>query len=178
MKRMFLTFSIIALFSASALNASFKVDVNTKPGFLEPMTVAVVVAQCQPAMNCTDLANRASTIVATVMKNWRVVPKERVRQALFEQEKDSYSADDRESLAAALEAEAFFEVAVQSAATGDGNGGLKGSEVNLIVRLVRPGGQLLLQGSGAGRPRNVVTSPERVGANVIEKILEAALKKR
>jgi hypothetical protein len=31
-----------------------------------------------------------------------------------------------------------------------------------------------MHGTGTGRPRNVVTSPERVAGNVVEKILERA----
>lgn len=163
--------------SATVLNAAFKTTVNTKPGFREPLKVAVVVAQCQPSMDCADLGGRGSAAATTVMKEWTVIPSARSRQALFEQGKESYSVEDRESLATMLKADALLEIVVQSAATGDGYGGLRGSDVNLLIRLVRPGGELLLQGSGAGRPMNVVTSPERVGATVIEKILKDAIDK-
>jgi hypothetical protein len=169
---------LVGIVGATALNAAFKTSVNTKPGFRDPLSVAVVVAQCQPSMDCADLGGRGAAAVAAVMKEWKVIPSARSRQALFEQGKEVYSVEDRESLVALLNADALLEVVVQSAATGDGYGGMRGSEVNLLIRLVRPDGELLLQGSGTGRPMNVVTSPERVGATVIEKILKDALDKK
>lgn len=168
---------LAGVMGATVLNGAFKTTVNTKPGFREPLNVAVVVAQCQPSMDCADLGGRGSAAVAMIMKEWKVIPSALVRQVLFEQGEESYSVEDRKSLAAHLKADALLEVVVQNAATGDGYGGMRGSEVNLLIRLVRPDGELLLQGSGTGRPRNVVTSPERVGATVIEKILRDALGK-
>ena len=59
---------------------------------------------------------------------------------------------------------------------GSGWGGNEKSQVTVEMTLVRPTGAILLHGVGNGRPLNVVSSPERVAGNVIEKLFEEAFR--
>lgn len=54
-------------------------------------------------------------------------------------------------------------------ATGGHRGECDTEEVG-ILRLVRPTGEILFLGEGTGRPKNILSSPEKAGGEVAERI--------
>ena len=55
--------------------------------------------------------------------------------------------------------------------------GRRGSEVTVKMRIVTPGGEILMLGNGAGRALNTVSSPESIAQETFERILRKAFEK-
>lgn len=52
----------------------------------------------------------------------------------------------------------------------------KRSEVKLMLRLLRPSGEILQVCEGTGRPKNTLSSPEKAAGEVAERVFAEALK--
>lgn len=174
--------SILALaglfFAGAAQAASFKVTVTapTPLDELDLQRVVFVTVDCAPELDCADIERRALVEVQKLEAPFTVVPEAKVRALLFEQGLTSYDPELRAELAEALEVDAFFEIEVPFSEKGSGPFmGNKSSRATVELTVVTPDGKILLHGVGAGRPKNVVSSPERVAGNVIERILAEAL---
>lgn len=165
---------------SGTLQASTKVTLTAPDGFANGIVrVALVAAECAPELDCPDVLHRVLSTIRTELKlPLKIADETKVREALFKMGATEFSETQRENLAKALEVDAFFEIRIPFAARGDGYGGSKGSESKVELRLVKPSGEILMSGTGFGRPMNVVTSPERVADRTIKEILEAAFKKK
>lgn len=165
---------------AGDLNASTKVTVTAPDGFADGIVrVAIVTMDCAPQLDCPDVVHRVTTTIRTELKlALKIADETAVRKALFELGATEYDASRREALAKALSVDAFLEISIPFAERGDGYGGRHGSESKVEVRLVKTSGEILMAGTGFGRPMNVVTSPERVADRTIKEILEQAFKKK
>lgn len=161
--------------------AKFRVTVTapTPLADLELERVAFVTVDCADTMDCTGVERKALLESQKMQAPFVVVPEQQVRAALFERGHTSYTQDLREELAEALELDAVFEIAVPFGEKGSGpfrhSAAAKNSQATVEMTLFTPDGKILLHGVGTGRPKNVVTSPERVAGNVVERILKEAL---
>lgn len=171
-------FGLLCL-SHSPLMASTKVTVTAPTGFAEGVKrVALVTSTCAPQLDCPDVLRRVAATIKTELKlDLQIVSDSAVREALFKMGATEYSEQYRADLAKSLEIDALFEIQIPFAERGDGYGGRQGSESKVDLRLVKPSGEILMSGTGFGRPRNVVTSPERVADRTIKEMLEKAFKK-
>lgn len=169
---------LVGVVCTSPLFAGTTVTVTAPKGFADGLhRVALVVDQCVPEVDCSDVGRRATaTIVAELKLPLSFVSEAQVREALFKMGATSYSKERRADLATALSADAILEIDIPFAERGDGYGGRQGSEAKVEVRLVKASGEILMSGSGLGRPTNVVTSPERVADRTIKEILQKAFK--
>ena len=171
---------LLPMLAGDVLPARTKVTVTAPAGFAEGIKrIALVTPVCAPQLDCPDVIKRVTgTIQAELDLELVIVPDARVRDELFKKGATDFTPEHREELANALELDAFLEIDVLFANRGDGYGGRKGSESKVAVRLVKPTGEILMSGSGFGRPMNVVTSPERVADRTVKEILERAFPKK
>lgn len=171
---------VLVTLGAGTLEASTKVTVTAPDGFAEGIgKVALVTVECAPQLDCPDvLARVTATIRAELKLALKIAHGPAVREALFKLGATEYTESQREDLAKALALDAFLEIRIPFAERGDGYGGRQGSESKVDLRLVKPSGEILMSGTGFGRPLNVVTSPERVADRTIKAILERAFLKR
>ena len=176
--RVALTVALLCVGQGS-LMASTKVTVTAPTGFADGVKrVALVTTGCAPQLDCPDVLKRAAGTIKSELKlDLQIVSDSAVREALFKMGSTEYSEQHRADLAKSLEVDALFEIQIPFAERGDGYGGRQGSESKVELRLVKPSGEILMSGTGFGRPRNVVTSPERVADRTIKEILERAFKK-
>jgi hypothetical protein len=177
--RFWIVLALVILRSGS-LNASTKVTVTAPDGFAEGIVkVALVAAECAPELDCPSvLARLASTMKGELKLPFKIVDDSAVRNVLFKKGATEYSESHRAELAEALSLDALFEIRIPFANRGDGFGGRQGSESKVELRLVKPSGEILMTGTGFGRPMNVVTSPERVADRTLKEILEKAFEKK
>jgi hypothetical protein len=177
--RFWIVLALVILPSGS-LNASTKVTVTAPEGFADGIVrVALVAAECAPELDCPSvLARLASTMKGELKLPLKIVDDSAVRGALFKKGATEYSESHRAELAEALALDAIFEIRIPFANRGDGFGGRQGSESKVELRLVKPSGEILMSGTGFGRPMNVVTSPERVADRTLKEILEKAFEKK
>ena len=173
-------FVALVLLGAGTLEASTKVTVTAPEGFADGIVrVALVAAECAPELDCPSvLARLASTMKGELKLPLKIVDDGAVRTALFKKGATDYSESHRAELAEALSLDAIFEIRIPFAERGDGWGGRQGSESKVELRLVKPSGEILMSGTGFGRPVNVVTSPERVADRTLKEILEKAFEKK
>ena len=134
-----------------------------------------VTAACNDTLDCSDMESRIYEELSEASYSFEIVPESEVRKVLFEKGLAEYSSDLRGFLVDTLELDSIFEIEVPYSERGDGFGGKRRSMVKINLTLVDPEGKILMRGVGTGRPLNVVSSPERVAANVVKKILEEAL---
>jgi hypothetical protein len=165
---------LAALWAAVAL-AAFEVNVTAPPGFADGVKrIAVVTVLCHEMLNCPQIEQTVVAKLAQMNLGITAVSGTEVRRVLFAKGETAYRTELREQLAADLQLDALMELEIPYGKRGEGYGGRRGSEVKVDLRLVRPTGAILMHGTGTGRPKNVVSSPERVAGNVVEKILERA----
>lgn len=159
--------------------ASTKVSVTAPEGFSRGVeTIAIVVSECAPELDCPDVVSRvAQTIKSELKLNLSLVPQQKVQETLFAAGSTEYKQEHRLLLAERLTLDAILEIDIPFAVRGEGYGGRKGSESKVEVRLVKPTGEILMAGTGFGRPMNVVTSPERVADRTVKELLGEAFKK-
>lgn len=176
-----LKFAVLSIvLGGDALLAATKVTVTAPSGFADGITrIALVTPACAPQLDCPDVVRRVTaTLKAELKLKLEIVADSRVREELFKMGATEFSAEHREALAKALDLDALLEIDIPFAERGDGYGGRQGSETKVAVRLVRPTGEILMSGSGFGRPVNVVTSPERVADRTVKEILAKAFARR
>lgn len=162
---------------APPASAAFRTTVTKADNFPTDLArIAVVTVGCDEAIDCSKIEQKAQLEIGRLGIGLTVVPEAVVRRSLFAQGHTRYKADLRSALAEEFELDAILELAIPFAAIGDGYGGKRGSEVKVEMVLIRPDGEVLLHGVGTGRPLNVVTSPERVAGNVVEKLMAKAFK--
>ncbi|MCH9651678.1 MAG: hypothetical protein K0U98_25855 [Deltaproteobacteria bacterium] len=156
--------------------AAFRTTVTKSDDFkqVELSRVAVVTAECYKTVDCSAIERKVYAEALKMKVRFKVVPESRVRDSLFSQGHTKYNIDLRQALADSLDLDGLIELRIPFAEKGDGYGGRKGSEVKVELLLIRPDGGILIHGVGTGRPANVVTSPERVAGNLVEKILKKA----
>lgn len=171
---------VLATFGAGKLGASTKVTVTAPEGLAEGIVkVALVSVECAPQLDCPSVLERVTaTIRAELKLALKIAHGPSVREALFKLGATDYTESHREDLAKALSLDAILEIRIPFAERGDGYGGRQGSESKVELRLVKPSGEILMSGTGFGRPMNVVTSPERVADRTIKLILEKAFRKK
>ena len=136
--------------------------------------IAVVTTECEPSLDCARVEEKVRLELVKMASGFAVAQENQVREYLFGEGHLHYTSDLREALAEQFELDAILEVSIPHAVKGDGFGGQDSSEARVEILLVKPTWQILLHGVGTGRPNNVVTAPERVAGNVIEKIFEKA----
>jgi len=169
----------LALFVVgSPLLAATKTTVTAPKDFATGINrIALVADQCAPQLDCPDVLRRVTATMKSELKlEFVIVADTHVREALFKLGATSFSKEHRAALGEALNLDALMEIDVPFAERGDGYGGRQGSETKVEIRLVKPTGEVLMAGSGFGRPNNVVTSPERVADRTIKEILEKAFR--
>lgn len=160
----------------SALHAATKATVTAPKGFADGIKkIALVTAQCAPQLDCPDVLRRVTATMKSELKlDFVIVADTHVREALFKLGASSFSKEHRAALGESLGLDALLEIDIPFAERGDGYGGRQGSETKVELRLVRPGGELLMSGSGFTRVKNVVSSPERVADLTVKEILKKA----
>ena len=70
--------------------------------------------------------------------------------------------------------QAIAEVRIVDARRSEGLGSSTRSVVNLDLTIYAADGGVLVHASGTGKPKNVVSGPEKVGARIVGRILEKA----
>lgn len=168
--------ALMAVLASEALLASTKVTVTAPSGFAAGISrIALVTPACAPQLDCPEVIKRVtSTMNAELRLGFEIVADSLVREELLKMGATEFKSEHREALAHALNLNALLEIDIPFAERGDGYGGRQGSETKVDVRLVRPSGEILMSGTGFGRPMNVVTSPERVADRTVKEILEKA----
>lgn len=164
-----LSLMIVALTTSVAL-AGFTVEVTRGPGF-DPASLAkvvIVAAECHEALDCRRLEREVASELAKAEPKIQIVSGEPVYSELLRLGKERYGIDLREQISAALSAYAVLEVVAPHARPG--MAAVKRSEVKLTLRLVRPTGEILFLGEGIGRPKNTISSPEKAGGEVAERV--------
>ena len=168
---------LLMLFAASPLAAGFKTTVTAAKNFMDGVDrIAVVTTECDEVVGCSKIEEKAQAEITRLGVGFTVVPEHQVREYLFSRGLTRYSPELRGELAVEFELDAILELKIPFAVKGDGFAGRRSSEATVEMMLVRPGGEILLHGVGTGRPNNVVTSPERVAGNVVEKLFEKAFR--
>lgn len=178
-------YAILAVaLSAIPAEAGFQVDVTTAENWTDGLDrIAIVTEECAESLNCRDVEERLARELRAVWRKhttvepgdrgiWIVRP-DKITKALMRAGLTEYDPDKQEELIRELEVDALMVIKVPSGMKGAY--GWKGSESKMDLHITN-GKQLLLIGTGSGRARNTLTSPERVAANIGEKILEEALK--
>lgn len=171
MRRMILMFSL-GLALASLAWAGFTVEVTKGAGF-DPAAlskVAVVAAECHEALDCRRLEREVAGELAKAQPKLQVIVGEPVYSELLRAGKEHYAPDLREPVATATGADSILEISAPHAAPG--MAAVKRSEVKVTLRLVRPSGEILFVGQGIGRPKNTLSSPEKAGGEVAERVFE------
>lgn len=167
----------LLLLLAAPLAAGFKTTVTGIDDWRDGVeTVAIVVTECAEQVGCAELVQEAQQRLVAMEPGFAVVPERSVREFLFSQGHTAYAPELRELLAEEFGLDAILELKVPFAKKGSGWGGNEKSQVTVEMTLVRPTGAILLHGVGNGRPLNVVSSPERVAGNVVEKLFEEAFR--
>lgn len=162
---------------ALPVSAAFRTTVTKAENFPSDLAkIAVVTVECGEVVDCSKIEQKAQLEIGRLAIGLTVVPEVVVRRSLFAHGQTKYTTDLRGVLAEEFELDAILELSIPFAVIGDGYGGQRGSEVKVEMVLVRPDGEVLLHGVGTGRPMNVVTSPERVAGNVVEKLMEKAFR--
>ncbi len=163
---------------ASPATAKFKTTVTKSEDFerAELSRVAVVTVECYKTVDCSEIERKIYAEALKLKVRFQLIPEKTVRDALFSQGHTEYNSELRQVLVRELDLDGLIELKIPFAEKGDGYGGIKGSEVKVELLLIRPSGEILMHGVGTGRPKNVVTSPERVAGNLVEKILKEAFK--
>ena len=158
--------------------AAFKTTVTKSEDFeqAELSRVAVVTVECDRTVDCSAVERKIYTEVQRLKVRFQLVPESTVRGTLFSHGHTEYSSDLRSTVASELDLDGLIELKIPFAERGDGYGGRRGSQVKAELLLIRPSGKILMHAVGTGRPKNVVTSPERVAGNLVEKILREAFK--
>lgn len=166
----------LALVAALPAAAAFRATVTKAEGFNTKSLerVAMVTAECDEVVDCANLERRAREQASELSLPFTVVPEQEIREFLFARGESAYRPDLRPALAEAFQLSAVLEIKVPFSERGDGFGGRRRSSVRIDVELLSPEGRILLRGTGTGRPLNVVSSPERVAANVLKEILKEA----
>ena len=161
---------MVVIITVSLALAGFTVEVTRGPGF-DPASLAkvvVVAAECHEALDCRRLEREVAAELAKAEPRIQVASGEPVYSELLRLGKERYGIDLREQLTKALSADAVLEIVAPHARPG--MAAVKRSEVKLTLRLVRPTGEILFLGEGIGRPKNTVSSPEKAGGEVAERV--------
>ncbi|MCB1055267.1 MAG: hypothetical protein KDD11_07105 [Acidobacteria bacterium] len=162
---------VAALLAAPAM-ARFQFNVTRSPDF-DPAAlerVLVVTAECHESLDCRRLEREVANELIKLHRPFRVLFGEDVYSELLRTGHERYSTDLRETLAQAFDADALLEISAPHAAPGMAT--RRRSEIKITLRLVRPAGQILFLGEGTGRPKNTVSSPEKAGGEVAERVFE------
>lgn len=167
-------FLALALTVPSSVLAGFKTTVTKSDNFegAELTRVAVVTVECYMTVDCSGVERKVYAEAFKMKLGFEIIPESKVREALLALGHTEYSSDLKETLAAQLGLDGLIELKIPFAEKGDGYGGQKGSKVKVELLLVRPDGEILIHSVGTGRPKNVVTSPERVAGNLVERMLK------
>lgn len=164
------TFFLIPLATAAVALASFRVTVTKAAGFNATAlsTVVVVSAECHESLDCRRLEREVATELRRSRPQLRGLVDAPIYAELLRLGRERYTIDLRPQLQEALSADALLEVlapygerAIRPA---------RSSEVKVSLRLVKPSGEILFFGEGVGRPRNRISSPEKAGGEVAERI--------
>ena len=180
-------FSIVAVvvFMPVAATAGFQIDVTTADGWTEGLDrIAIVTEECADSMNCRDVEERLALQVQNAWrKHAKIAPGERgiqivrpaeITEALMKAGLTEYDPDLQDELIRELDVNALMVIKVPSGRKGQSGFTARGSEAKVDLHITN-GDSLLLVGSGSGRARNTLTSPEKVAATIGEKIFEKAL---
>jgi|GEM_PF-6620305 len=168
--------AVVLLALALPAQAKFNATVTKAPGF-DPASISkvlVVTRECHEVVDCSEIERQIVGAVVELGAPFSTVPEVAVRQHLFAQGMIEYDPEMRQELAEEFGADAVIELVVPFAERGDGFGGKRRSSVKVEIFMLRPDGAILLHGTGTGRPKNVVSGPERVSGNIVEKILKDA----
>lgn len=176
--RILIVFSALVMLPTTTLLAAFRTTVTKSEDFEQAVIsrVATVTLECDRTVDCAAIERKVNNEARKLKLPFQLVIERLVRQALFSQGHTEYTPEVRASLAAELEVDALIELKIPFAERGEGFGGRRGSQVTVELFLVRPNGEILLHAVGTGRPKNVVTAPERVAGNLVERILKKAFK--
>lgn len=166
--------AILALCAALPAGAAFRVTVTGVDRLEEarPSKVAVVTVECADALDCHAIERKVLLEARKLELGFEIVPENVVRDLLFDHGFTAYSPERRELLERELGVDALFELHVPFGVKGDGFAGRRSSEAKIELFVVEPQGGILLHGVGTGRPNNVVSSPERVAGNIVERIFD------
>lgn len=134
----------------------------------------VVAADCHDVMDCTNFEQRIHERVAEDGPKIRLVAETEWREFLFGLGKTSYSPELRAQAMEHFGLEAIAEVKIVDARRSEGFGSSTRSVVNLELTIFAADGGVLVHASGTGKPKNVVSGPEKVGARIVGRILEKA----
>ena len=169
-----LALTVLFLTPAFPAHAKFNATVTKAPSF-DPASVSkvlVVTRQCHEVVDCSEIERQIVGAVVELGSPFGTVPEVAVREHLFAEGVLEYDPEMRQDLAEHFGADAVMELVVPFAERGDGFGGRRRSSVKIEIYLLRPDGAILFHGTGTGRPKNVVSGPERVSGNIVEEILE------
>ncbi|MCB1036404.1 MAG: hypothetical protein KDD47_21440, partial [Acidobacteria bacterium] len=170
-----LAFLGLTLLALSA-GAAYRYTVTKSEGF-EPRTirrVALVTVECHEVVDCADMEERAYEDAKESRLPFEIVPENRIRNFLFERGEEAYRRQLLDELVTSFDLSAVAEISVPFAERGDGFGGRRRSSVKVELVLLSPDGEVLLKGTGTGRPKNVVSSAEKVAARAVKELLEEA----
>jgi hypothetical protein len=167
---------VLLLATAPPAEAAFRATVTKAEGFsvASLKRIAIITVECDEVVDCANLEQRAREQASELGLPFTVVPEQQIREFLFDRGEAVYRPELRQALVEKFELSAVLEIKVPFSERGDGFGGKRRSSVRIDVELLSPEGKILLRGTGTGRPLNVVTSPERVAANVLKEILREA----
>jgi len=169
---------IFAMLAAHEVEAKWQINVVVAEDFdvTDLEKIAIVTVECAEVVECSAIERKAYREAMTMRLGFRIATEKQVREALFSGGHTEYSTELRGFLVEELGLDGVLELKIPFAKRGEGYGGRRGSEAKVEMVLVNPEGAILLHGVGVGRPKLVVTSPERVAGNVVERLLEKAFK--
>ena len=177
MRNLGLILAALLLLAAPA-SAAFKTTVTKTDAFKSANVkkVVFVTLECDDTIDCYAIQRKAASEARKMKTGFVIADEGKVREMLLSKGHTAYTTELREWLATELGVDALFEINVPFGTKGDGWFGQRGSRAKVEMNLVQPDGAILIHAVGTGRPLNVVTGPERVAGNIIEKILKKAFK--
>jgi hypothetical protein len=167
--------AFLCLALAHPASAGFTAEATVRPGLEQVKKVVLVTAVCHEIFNCADVERRVYSDLARLKVPFTAVDPSLVRQKLLDLGAEEYTTELRQKLADAFGADAILELDL---VYGEARKlGRSGSNATVKLRVVRPTGEILLLGNGAGRALNTVSSPESIAQETFERILKKAFGK-
>lgn len=162
------------LWATAPAEAAFRVTVTKGEGFSKDAVsrVAVVTHGCTEVVDCSNIERRTISELAGLKLPFEIVPEVVVRRLYFDHGIEEYTAETRAFLIEELKLDGLIELSIPFAQRGAGFGGRHRSESRVEAELLHPDGTILFRGIGTGRPKNVVSSPEKVTANLVKRIFK------
>ncbi|MCG8458444.1 MAG: hypothetical protein MI919_19380 [Holophagales bacterium] len=173
----FLTVAIV-LAQAPAAGAAFRENLTESERWKELRgevdRLLVTVPECHLVMDCSKLREKIHERVADDGPKIRLVGEAEWREYLFGLGKTSYTPELRAAAMEHFEVAAIAEIKILDARRSEGFGSATRSVVNLELTIYDADGAVLIHASGTGKPKNVVSGPEKVGGRVVGRILKKA----